>query len=58
MKGFRRKRTLERARTRLREAFQVCVDARDKQLEAYIAAEKLEHLQEDTRRAKKAGKNR
>ena len=41
---------------RLREALQAREDAWDKQLEADIAAGKLEHLQEDARRAKKAGK--
>ena len=41
---------------RLREALQAREDAWDKQLEADIAAGKLEHLQEEVRRAKKAGK--
>ena len=41
---------------RLREALQAREDAWDKQLEADIAAGKLEHLREDTSRAKKAGK--
>ena len=41
---------------RLREALQAREDAWDKQLEADIAAGKLEHLQEDARRAKKVGK--
>ena len=41
---------------RLREALQAREDAWDKQLEADIAAGKLEHLQEDARRAKKGWK--
>ena len=41
---------------RFREALQAREDAWDKQLEADIAAGKLEHLQEDARRAKKAEK--
>ena len=41
---------------KLREALQAREDAWDKQLEADIEAGKLEHLREDARRAKKAGK--
>ena len=41
---------------RLREVLQAREDAWDKQLEADIAAGKLEHLQEDARRGKKTGK--
>ena len=41
---------------RLREALQAREDAWDKQLEGDIEAGKLEHLQEDARRAKKTGK--
>jgi hypothetical protein len=41
---------------RLREALQAREDAWDKQLDADIEAGKLAHLQEDARRAKKAGK--
>ncbi|MYH80801.1 hypothetical protein F4009_10115 [Candidatus Poribacteria bacterium] len=41
---------------RLREALQAREDAWDKQLEVDIEAGKLEHLQEDARRAKQAGK--
>ena len=40
---------------RLREALQAREDAWNKQLEVDIEAGKLEHLQEDARRAKKTG---
>ena len=51
-----KKELLNTLAIRLREALQAREDAWDKQLEADIEAGKLEHLQEDARRAKKAGK--
>ena len=55
-KAKTKKELLNTLAIRLREALQAREDAWDKQLEADIAAGKLEHLQEDARRAKKAGK--
>ena len=55
-KGKTKKEVMNTLAIRLREALQAREDAWDKQLEADIAAGKLEHLQEDARRAKKAGK--
>ena len=51
-----KKELLNTLAIRLREALQAREDAWDKQLEADIDAGKLEHLREDARRAKKAGK--
>ena len=51
-----KKELLNMLAIRLREALQAREDAWDKQLEADIEAGKLEHLREDARRAKKAGK--
>ncbi|MCE2414140.1 hypothetical protein J4G07_09060 [Candidatus Poribacteria bacterium] len=51
-----KKELLNTLAIRLREALQAREDAWDKQLEADIEAGKLEHLREDARRAKKAGK--
>ena len=51
-----KKELLDMLAIRLREALQAREDAWDKQLEADIEAGKLEHLREDARRAKKAGK--
>jgi predicted RNase H-like HicB family nuclease len=51
-----KKELLNTLAIRLREALQAREDAWDKQLEAHIEAGKLEHLREDARRAKKAGK--
>ena len=51
-----KKELLDTLAIRLREALQAREDAWDKQLEADIEAGKLEHLREDARRAKKAGK--
>lgn len=49
-----KKELLNTLAIRLREALQAREDAWDKQLESDIEAGKLEHLQEDARRAKKA----
>ncbi len=51
-----KKELLNTLTIRLREALQAREDAWDKQLEADIESGKLEHLQGDARRAKKAGK--
>ena len=51
-----KKELLNTLAIKLREALQAREDAWDKQLEADIEAGKLEHLQEDARRAKKTGK--
>ena len=51
-----KKELLNTLAIRLREALLACEDAWDKQLEADIETGKLEHLREDARRAKKAGK--
>ena len=51
-----KKELLNTLAIRLREALQAREDAWDKQLEADIETGKLEHLREDARRAKKAGK--
>lgn len=51
-----KKELLNTLTIKLREALQAREDAWDKQLEADIEAGKLEHLREDARRAKKAGK--
>ncbi|RKU15160.1 hypothetical protein C6500_20920 [Candidatus Poribacteria bacterium] len=47
-----KKELLNTLATRLREVLQAHEDAWDKQLESDIEAGKLEHLREDTRRAK------
>lgn len=49
-----KKELLNTLAIRLREALQAREDAWDKQFEADIEAGKLEHLQEDARRAKSA----
>ncbi len=49
-----KKELLNALAIRLREVLQAREDAWDKQLEADIEAGKLEHLQEDARRAKSA----
>ena len=54
-KAKTKKELLNTLSIRLREALQAREDAWDKQLEADIETGKLEHLQEDARRAKKAG---
>ena len=54
-KAKTKKELLNTLSIRLREALQAREDAWDKQLEADIEAGKLEHLQEDAHRAKKAG---
>ena len=51
-----KKELLNSLAIKLREALQAREEAWDKQLEADIEAGKLEHLREDARRAKKAGK--
>ena len=55
-KSKTKKELLSTLAIRLREALQAREDAWDEQLEADIEAGKLEHLQEDALRAKKAGK--
>lgn len=56
MHSENKKEPLNTLAIRLREALQAREDTWDKQLEADIKAGKLEHLREDARRAKKAGK--
>lgn len=51
-----KKELLNTLAIRLREALQAREDAWDTQLETDIESGKLEHLREDARRAKKAGK--